>query len=208
MSSRNLPDDIDKALEEAVWLGIKVQPERKRVGVALDVLTLPEIGDGRRMWVVLWLEGVRRIAASYRLGRWDDPSAEVVGVSLAELPEVLASFGRRPVYGWEFFDPSGAGRGGWATSGRQLSLDVRWARGPSAHVIELFQESDRQLDVRVWFDTVRVVSEGPTDIPLDVFAAAGERWWSALFAGDERTEHAGIHPITAAEVWRLEDGGT
>ena len=197
-----LPGRIDTALNEATWRSIELLPDRAEVRLVFDVLTLPDgpSGEGHAR-VELVLEDVRRVAASYRLGHWSDPSAEVVAVSISELPSVLTLFGGLPVYGWKFFDPPSKGPGdSWTRWRRRLSLDARWARGRTAHVLEVFQETPaRILAVRVWFDTVRVFDQTARELTLDQFVAGGVRWWDALFAGDERTKQSGISPLTPDE---------
>jgi hypothetical protein len=205
-----LPERIDVALNEATWRSIELLPEQAAVRLVFDVLTLPEDGDGPGFARVgLLLEGVRRVAASYRLGHWSDPTAEAVEVSIAELPGVLASFGGMAVYGFEFFDPPSKGPGdSWERWRKRLSLDARWAKGRTAHVLELFQEtSDRILAVRVWFETLRVFDQATGEVPLDRFTAGGVKWWDAMFAGDERTKESGISPLPA-EWFRINDMDT
>ena len=94
--------DLNFALNEARWLGIVPRRDLSGCLLVFDVLTLRGAGDGHAIVKVL-LNPVTRVAASYRLGCWDDASAEVVPVTLDELVEVLASFDGQPISGMEFF---------------------------------------------------------------------------------------------------------
>jgi hypothetical protein len=55
------------------------------------------------------------------------------------------------------------------------------------------------LYVRVWFDTLAAYDGAGAEIPLDVFTAGGERWWNAMYSGDERTKSSGIYPLGGNE---------
>ncbi|MGH2848543.1 MAG: hypothetical protein ACRDL0_21490, partial [Thermoleophilaceae bacterium] len=66
---------IGVALNEASLVGIEVDQERRWAGVTLAVLTLPPEGgpEPQDPRVKLILSPVGRLAASLRLGHWDDP---------------------------------------------------------------------------------------------------------------------------------------
>ncbi|WP_145831006.1 hypothetical protein [Actinoplanes teichomyceticus] len=182
---------IGVALNEADWVGITVEPAGHRVTVAFDVLTSP----AREARTELVLDGVGRVAASLRHGRWDDPAAPVQPFGLGELPGVVRGFGGCPIYGWEFIDPP---ERDWLEWRDRLSLDVAFRPAPGRHVLELFQEGDteppRHLDLRVWFDALRV-TRGGAELPVQEFIDGGRRWWNALWAGDPRTGGTGIAPV-------------
>jgi hypothetical protein len=93
------------ALNESTLLGFEVDPTRRLAGATFAVLTLPEEGpplEDSRIQFLLYPVG--RVAASLRLGRWDDQTAEVVSFGIESLLEMVRSFGGRPIYGWQFFD--------------------------------------------------------------------------------------------------------
>jgi hypothetical protein len=190
-----LPNDIDVALNEASWLGIEIRADEREVVLDFEVLTLPdgEPGDGTEM-VRLALRGVSRIVASHRLGAWNDIDAAVQPVLLEDLPSLVASFDGQPVYGWEFFDRDEVS---WAAWRERLSLDATWARESGSHSLELFQEgvdvrTSRHLDFRVWFEALSVHDRDGGELDPADFAAAGRRWWDAMYAGDQRTRGSGI----------------
>ena len=184
---------IGVALNEATLLGAEVSRERRQAAVTFAVLSLPDDGaeppeDSR---VSLSLSRVGRVVASLRRSRWDDDSASAVPFSLGDLLATVQSFGGSPVYGWEFIDIE-KGFAGW--SGR-LSLDERLGEGGDTHSLTIFQEGvDRHLDVRIWFDHLRVLRPDHTEIPVEDFIAGGKRWWDGLYSGDPRTRGAGIIP--------------
>lgn len=189
--------ELNVAFNEATLLGAEVDAERRVAAVTLDVLTLPSEGpppeDSR---VQLILHPVGRVAASWRMGSWDDPNAEVVPFPLERLLEVVQSFGGQPIYGWEFLD---AHDKDMARLRRRLSLDWRSGEDGLSHSLSLFQESAsrkvQHLDLFLWFDELVVRRPDGTTHSLEDFAAGGQRWWDALYAGDQRTEGQGISPL-------------
>jgi hypothetical protein len=188
-------DGLNVALNEAAWRGIDVDAEAARAMVTVEVLTLPVDGpapDDTTM--VLTLNGVSRVAASLRDGRWNDTEAAVQRLSLADLDAAVRRFGGCPVYGWEFIDPSPQSWTGWRD---RLSLDANLAAEQAPHVLELFQEGGgsadpHHLDLRVWFSTLRVALRTGEEVPLQEFIEGGVRWWDGLHAGDPRTGGKGI----------------
>ncbi len=190
-------DGLNIALNEATWIGISVDTTARRARLLLDVLSLPQDGPAPpECPVVLTLDRVSRIAASLRKGRWDDAEAQVTPLALDDLDAAVRSFGGCPIYGWEFFDPPAES---WLHWRERLSLDARLAREESPHVIDLFQEGGsaepRHLDLRIWFELLRVTTPDERDIPLSGFIASGVRWWDGLHSGDHRTGGKGIFPL-------------
>jgi len=182
------------ALNEADLLGVEVDPRRRIAAVTLRVLTLSESGpapEDRR--VQLLLRPVGRVAASLRNGRWDNPDAPVVPLTLDDLLPTVRSFGGLSIYGWEYIDAHANELAKW---GDRLSLD--WISGADgvSHSITLFQDpGDRILDLCVWFDELEIRDPEGNTIPLDSFIEAGKRWWDAFYAGDERTQGYGMAPL-------------
>jgi hypothetical protein len=199
--SRELPVDIDEAFNEASWLGIELDDRSNRLALWFDVLTLPAEPDrdpSRR--VTLHLSGVHRFVASLRFARWDDDTAQAEQCSMLTLPDVVRSFGGKPIYGWNFFDTADST---WARWANRLSLDVAWIPGEGLHSIDLFQEgsldgSSAHLDFRAWFDRMTAYTVDGTEIPLTTLAEDGRRWWEGLHAGDPRTFNAGIYPLAGS----------
>lgn len=190
-------EEFGIALNEASLLGAEVDPERRMAGVTLAVLALPEGAGPARSdsRVQLMLLGVERVVASLRAGNWDDSSAEVIQFPLDALLEVVTGFNGQPIYGWEFLDvPDEKDFASWSS---RLSLDwVGESRG-APHTLTLFQEgtaAERHLDLRFWFESMRIFRPDGEQLALDDFTAAGRRWWDGLHAGDPRTAGHGIHP--------------
>lgn len=191
-------DGLNVALNEATWCDLVAVPDRRRVAVGLNVLTLPAEGPAPEdTAVILLLDGVSRVAASLRHGRWDDASAQVEPLTVPTLTDAVRSFGGQALCGWEFVDPPADS---WADWRDRLSLDAALSTEPAPHVLELFQESamgePRHLDVRVWFSELQVVRRTGKPVPLTEFVAGGRRWWDALYAGDPRTDGHGIVAAT------------
>jgi hypothetical protein len=184
------------ALNEATVIAVDVESARRAVAVTLGVLSLPTDdgpapGDPR---VVLLLEPVGRIAASLRHGRWDDADARVETFALEDLAGSVKGFEQQSIYGWQFLDVSdGDAFEPWA---ERLSVDWRSEPGGLAHTLDLFQESAagpaRILDLRIWFDELRIFRPDGSERAFDEFTAAGVRWWDGLKSGDPRTAGHGI----------------
>lgn len=208
-STRGLLDELDaagldKALSEAGCLGLEVDSEAKRLELELEVLSLPEQISGisengqeagsscRRVRLVF--QGVTRIAASLRMQRWDDLEPRVLPLDLPGLPAAVASFGGSRLHGWEFVDLDDSG---WALWSELLSFDTAIDTGIARHVLEFSQEEGidpRELDIRVWFDTVTAQTTGGRPIALPDLVSGSERWWDAHDKGDPRATHPGIAP--------------
>lgn len=196
MLSDELKSALGVALNEASLLGFELDAERALARATFAVLALPADGgpmpaDAR---VQLLFRPVGRLAVSLRAGRWDDPAAPVVPLTLEGLLPAVQSFGGLPVYGWEFFDTADHEMAQW---GDRLSLDWRASTDDGfRHSVALFQEgSDRHLDLCVWFDTLEARRPDGQVLPLDEFAAAGKRWWDAFYAHDPRTRGMGMAPL-------------
>lgn len=189
-------DDFNVALNEAQLVGIEVDPLGPRAAITLAVLSLPADGgpepeDPRVQFV---LEPLGRVAASLRHGRWDDESARIEHFKLEQLADVVSARGQLPIYGWEFLDvPAEKDFDGWRD---RLSLD--WTTNDDVgqtHTLDLFQEDQPHLDLRLWFDEIQIFDPARQLIAFDDFTAAGVRWWDALYAGDPRTQAHGIVPL-------------
>ena len=196
MLNDELKADLNVALNEATLLGFELDPGRRLAGATFAVLALPADGgpmpdDPRAQ---LLFHDVSRLAVSLRGGRWDDPAAPVLPVTLDRLLETVQSFGALPVYGWDFFDTGERELAKW---GDRLSLDWRAEDGQKPHhSLTLFQESsDRHLDFCIWFGSLEARRPNGETIPLEEFAAAGKRWWDAFYANDPRTQGLGMAPL-------------
>jgi hypothetical protein len=190
-------DGLNVALNEATWAAMDVDVTARRARLLLDVLSLPPEGAERAgSRVVVAVNRVSRIAASLRMGRWDDEAAEVIPLAVCDLDATVRSFGGCPIYGWQFIDPP---QESWLNWRDRLSLDARLDPEESPHVIDLFQKGGsaqpRHLDLRVWFEQIRITTHDGRGIPLPDFIASGVRWWDGLYAGDTRTSGHGIFPL-------------
>lgn len=184
------------ALNEARLLDVEVDPEFRRAVVTLATLALAEGGeappDDPRVQFVL--EPVGRIAASLRHGHWDDPQALEEPFELEELSDVVAAFDGQPIYGWEFLDV--ADDEDFARWEDRLSLDWEEGDGGRAHTLDLSQAAGitRHLDLRLWFDDLRILGADGGEMSLRAFTTAGVRSWEELHGGDPRTLGQGIEP--------------
>jgi hypothetical protein len=137
-----------------------VDAPARRAGVLLEVLSRPADGAvAACSQVVLTVNQVSRIAASLRMGWWNDTTAQVIPLVLADLDATVRSFGGCPIYGWEFIDPPAESWSNWRD---RLGVDVRLSQDESPHVIDLFREGGsgkpRHLDLRIWFTQIRITT--------------------------------------------------
>jgi hypothetical protein len=196
--SEDAREGLNVALNEATWAAISMDTTARHARLLLHVLSLPpdDVTTAGSSGVVVALNRVSRIAASLRMGSWNDGTAEVVPLDLADLDAAVRSFGGCPIYGWQFIDPP---EESWANWRDRLSVDARLDREESPHVIDLFQEGGsaqpRHLDLRIWFAQIRIITRDDRDIALPEFIAAGVRWWDGLHSGDPRTRGKGIFPL-------------
>jgi len=183
---------LNVALNEATMLGAEVDTERRLAGVTLSVLTLPDEGaapDDPR--VQFLFHPVGRVAASLRLGNWNDSSAEVVPFEVGELSQIVESF-KLPIYGWKFFDLDDD-FDQWKD---RFSVDYRLGDDGLSHSVTLFQEGpDRHLDLRIWFDSFGLQDVTGRVLEIADFIAGGKRWWDGLYSGDPRAKGLGIVPL-------------
>lgn len=183
---------LGTALNEATLLGVEPNPERELVGATFDVLTLPKDGPSQadsRIQIVFC--NVGRIAASLRLGRWDDRNAKIEKLEVEQLLDVTQGF-HVPIYGWEFFNLD-IRELDWLD---RLSLDWRGSNDPAPNSFSFFQEGDkRHLDVCLWFGDMSIRRPDGNETPLEEFIGGGKRWWDAFYSGDPRTEGKGIVPL-------------
>lgn len=187
---------LNTALAEATCLGITVEEASAKVEIQLEVLTLAVDGETPppRRKVALVLDGVGRLAASMRTLKWNQTQPTVQPLTIDGLSDAVRSFGGGRLHGWEFIDlPESS----WATWSGLLSLDCVLSEGPTPHVLDMFQEEGirpDELDLRIWFDDLRIVDEAGHEIPLTDFIDGGKRWWYAHDHNDPRAVASDIAP--------------
>jgi len=187
-------EGLNAACDEAKWIGLQINTEERWAGITLCVLSLPEEApppeDSR---VQLILQPLHRIAASCRNGFSNDQTARTIPLTAKQLEEIV--FGRQSaIHGCEFFNIPNEGHGFSSWSDR-LSLDIELFKKESANTINLFQDTNPFLQIRIWFNDILIFNPMQEQIPLEQFIAGGERWWKGLYAGDPRTKGAGIVPL-------------
>lgn len=189
------------ALNEASFLGAEYDPDRNLLCTTFSVLTLPndcspEPPDPR---VQIVFSGVGRIAAALRNSFWNVLDAETIPFQISELLEVVQSFGGQPVYGWEFVNVDDSSLKHWQS---RLSLDYLAPAGSTDNRINLFQESlapQRHLHLWIWFADIHLRNPLGEEIAMEDFIAGGDRWWAAMYAGDNRASGHGIAPVSNRE---------
>jgi len=178
---------INNFLNEATWLHLYLYPEKRAVGFALHVLTLPESGpesDDIARGLVLF--GVSRVFASYRKGRWNDEQAEVVPLTMEELVELPTKLGPQAIYGSDFIDPDSSQLDQDVS---RPSIDLIWDEREAPHCASVSKEPGSQdyLGMWVWFTEAQIqTAEGKT-IDIRKAGDGARRWCDSLRAGDDRT---------------------
>ncbi|WP_019931951.1 hypothetical protein [Nocardia sp. BMG111209] len=199
-ATRGLLDDLDTAglnmaLSEATCRGVAVDVANDRLHLELEVLTLPLDGPPPEDRVIqLALTGVGRVAASLRVQYWDELDPKVLPLTLDGLSEAALGFGGAALHGWEFIDTDDSG---WSLWRELLSFDTVVSDAPPRHVLEFsLQEGTdpRELDVRVWFESVEVATQDGLPVALPEFIAGSRRWWKAHDACDPRTMLPDVAP--------------
>jgi hypothetical protein len=180
-------EGLNAACDEAKWVGLQINKEERWAGITLSVLSLPEEGqppeDPR---VQLILQPLHRIAASCRNGFSKDKNARAIPLTAKQLEEIV--FGRQTaISGCEFFNIPSEGNG-FSSWSHRLSLDIELSKKESANTINLFQDTNPFLQIRIWFSDLLIFDSLQQQIPLEQFIAGGERWWKGLYAGDPRTK--------------------
>ncbi len=200
-ATRTLVDDgldtagLNIALAEATCLGVAVDTDTAEMRIDLEVLTLPEDGPPpEHHRVVLLLIGVSRVAASMRLHNWHEAEPQVLPLTLDTLHEGVAAFGGGALHGWEFIDGAASG---WSLWSDLLSFDTTIGTEPADHVLEFAQQEGidpRELDVRVWFQDIRILDTEGNEVPTAQFVAGAQRWWKAHDKCDPRTMLPDVAP--------------
>ncbi len=190
---RDLQHGLGVLLNEADLLGVEFDPTRRLCAVTLRVLVLPEEGPeppDRRIFFVM--SGVSRVLASLRGRHSQFDKAPILPVTVETLDSVVQSFGGLPIYGWEFIDrPLRAPQNWWT---KRPSLDWKSHDGAQgSHTLDLFQQGgDRDLDLRIWFESFRIVAPDYRELDVDDLILSANRWWEAMHSGDSRTAGHGI----------------
>jgi hypothetical protein len=201
-------DGLGVALNEATIIEVLLNTENFVSVVRASVLTLPEdaYAPEPNPYVQIALRPTGRIAASLRLGDWDDEEAPVEPFEIEHLSEIVSRVCGFPIYGWEFVDvPEDKGFAPWSD---RLSLDWRsGVEGGLSHSLTLFQEGGGRewLDLRIWFDELGVFDSEGEQMPTDEFIAGGKRWWDAFYADDPRVADENMAPLSSPRASRLLD---
>ncbi|HEY9778086.1 MAG TPA: hypothetical protein V6C81_30260 [Planktothrix sp.] len=184
---------LNVACNEAQWIGLEINEIQSWVGITLAVLSLPSEGvaseDSR---VQLIFQSFVRLCASHRAGLWNDENAEVLSLTKNQLERRVVEL-QAPIFGWDFFNiPDETGFSPWAN---RLSIQIGAEAQEPVNTINLFQDTDPVLDVRIWFGELRIFGPDRKEISFQDFSDGGRRWWEAMYAGDSRTKDSGIFPL-------------
>ena len=189
--SQDIIDGINLALNEATILGVELQKEKEIVVVTFSPVALDINGqvptDNRVQFV---FKPIGKFIASYRLGRWDDKSAQVVKFEPEQILEKVEEFKHVSIYGWEFINCNDENH--WLD---RLSFDFNSENQHGRqNTIDLFQDGgNKHIDMKIWFDDFEIVNPKYEKIELQTFIDNGKRGWDGIYYGNA-SDKFGIYP--------------
>ena len=189
--SQDIIDGINLALNEATILGVEFQKEKEIVVVTFSPVALDINGqvptDNRVQFV---FKPIGKFIASYRLGRWDDKSAQVVKFEPEQILEKVEEFKHVSIYGWEFINCNDENH--WLD---RLSFDFNSENQHGRqNTIDLFQDGgNKHIDMKIWFDDFEIVNPKYEKIELQTFIDNGTRGWDGIYYGNA-SDNFGIYP--------------
>jgi hypothetical protein len=189
--TEDIIDGINLALNEATILGIEFQKEKEIVTVTFSPVALDDNGeiptDNRVKFV---FKPVGKFIASYRLGRWDDKSAQVVKFDPEQIFEKVEEFKHLSIYGWEFINCKN--ENAWFD---KLSFDFNSEKSQGRrNTIDLFQDGgNKHIDIKIWFDDFEIFNAKHEKIELQTFIVNGKRGWDGIYNGNS-SDKFGIYP--------------
>lgn len=185
---------IGLALNEATLLGVEFSKEKNLVICSFALIAMDKDGnvpeDNRCLFI---FKPVGRFVASYRKGRWNDKTAEVEIFEPEKISEIVQSFNRLSIYGWDFIN---CGDEDFNTWNDKLSFDYSTENKIGfTNTIDLFQEGgDRHIDIRIWFDDFEILAPKYELVELEEFLENGKRGWDAIYASNSKMSNFGIIP--------------
>ena len=189
--SQDIIDGINLALNEATILGVEFQKEKEIVVVTFSPVALDingQVPTDNRVQFVFKPSG--KFIASYRLGRWDDKSAQVVKFEPEQILEKVEEFKHVSIYGWEFINCNDENH--WLD---RLSFDFNSENQHGRqNTIDLFQDGgNKHIDMKIWFDDFEIVNPKYEKIELQTFIDNGKRGWDGIYYGNA-SDKFGIYP--------------
>jgi hypothetical protein len=176
---KDIIQGLNFALNEATILGADIFLCDKLFCVTfcpISVLSDNSIPVDNRVLFVF--KNIGRIAASLK----NDQNSEAIIFPPEKLPQMLSCFKHEQIYGWEFIDNEEKLYKDWKDNKSfDLILDSNYRK---QHTIDLFQEdkySNRNINLRIWFDDIVIVDSVNNHISLETFIANGKRGWGKLY---------------------------
>ena len=170
---------LNTALNEAAILGVDFSIADKICCVTFYPIALWEDGsipdDNRVLFV---FHNINRIAASLT----KEPDTAAIPFEPEKLPDIFSEFKHESLYGWNFIDNGKKIYKDWENN---KSFDLIISESyKGQHTIDLFQEdrySNKNIDLRIWFDEIKIFDSKNNPISLEVFIANGIRGWKKLY---------------------------
>jgi hypothetical protein len=190
---------LNVALNEATLLGIEFDRDKERIAatfspVAID--TNGQIPEDNRVQLVF--KPVGKFVASYRLGDWNDESAQTIKFEPEQIFEKVQEFGSGSIYGWEFIDCKKESNENWKD---RLSFEFNSNKNAGQqHTIDLFQASEgKHIDIKIWFDELEIRSPKHETIDFQTFIDNGKRGWDGIYDGTA-SDKLNIYPAATAKL--------
>ena len=181
------------ALNEARLLNVEFDPIIRRAIISLNVLSLPvDKFPSENSLVQIDLHSVNHFIGIYKIGRWDDPKAEIKKFDNENLSEIVQSFGGLPIYGSDFLqlkqDEKNKDFG-------DISFEYCFNE-ENNYKLWLFQASDdRYLEFHIWFNQMAIRNSEVGILLIEQFIAGGKRFWEGINKNDFRVQGYGIYPL-------------
>lgn len=184
---------IGLALNEATLHDIKLDKKNSIVTCVFSLITLDKyekLPDENRFQLVF--KPVGRFIASYK--KDVDGSEELQKFEPEGISDVIQSFDKQQIYGWDFVNIEEEFFDKWKD---ELSFDYSVsAEVGMANTIYLFQEYWKQdIDIRIWFDDFEIFNSKNEQVQLEEFLENGKRGWNAIYRGEGRGRGFGVVPI-------------
>ena len=196
---------IGLALNEANLLGVQFDRNSKVISCTFALVAMDKDGnvpeDNRLLFI---FRPVGRFVASYRMVNVDSSSETVEIFEPDSILDIVQTFQRLPIYGWDFIN---CGDQIFDTWKDKLSFDYASEHGAGlTNTIDLFQDGgSRHLDLRIWFDDFEIMKPTYETVELEEFLDNGKRGWDAIYSNSEKMSHFGIIPSKSENLPRLRE---
>lgn len=204
---QEITDYLNHSLNESRITEFKLNEENKMVTIILETIAINNDGtvpnDSRLKFE---FKNVGRIASLLKLGEWDNDNAEILKLTPEKLSKQILEFNGDSMYGWEFINVEkyDVEFEKWK---HKASFDIKLQEEVDyLNTIDIFSEhlseNCKTLDLKIWFDDLKIKTIQNQTVSLQEFIDRGIRGWNAIYDGNNNmTEKHGI--VALAEEKKL-----